>query len=57
METPGYTPQPMPEEPKKSRTGIIIAIVLVVLCCCCLIVVGGGWVFGDAIIKSLGISM
>jgi len=50
METPGYTPQPMPEEPKKSRTGIIIAIVLVVLCCCCLI--GGGlgyylWVNGD----------
>jgi hypothetical protein len=50
METPGYTPQPMPEEPKKSRTGIIIAIVLVVLCCCCLI--GGGlgyylWTNGD----------
>jgi len=50
METPGVTPQPLPEEPKKSRTGIIIAVVLVILCCCCLI--GGGlgywfWNNGD----------
>jgi hypothetical protein len=53
MATPGYTPQPIPEEPKKNRTGLIITIVLVVLCCCCLI--GGGlgywlWNNGDQLL-------
>jgi hypothetical protein len=33
-------PDPLPVEPKKNRTGIIIAVVVVVLCCCC--VIGGG---------------
>jgi hypothetical protein len=31
-------PDPLPVEPKKNRTGIIIAVVVVVLCCCCLFV-------------------
>jgi hypothetical protein len=48
METPGVTPQPLPEEPKKSRTGIIIAIVVIVLCCCCLVGgVGGYWLWNN----------
>lgn len=38
---------PMPEEPKKSNTGIIIAIVVVVLLCCCCITIAGLWSFGD----------
>ncbi|MEI6291703.1 MAG: hypothetical protein WCP19_14870 [Chloroflexota bacterium] len=44
---------PMPVEPKKNRTGIIIAVVVIVLCCCC--VVGGGlgywlWNTGDSLL-------
>ena len=32
---------PMPEEPKKSNTGIIIAVVVaVLLCCCCIMAIG-----------------
>jgi hypothetical protein len=47
-------PEPLPDEPKKNRTGMIVAIVVIVLCCCCL--VGGGlgywlWQNGD---KMLG---
>lgn len=46
--TPGFAPQPLPEEPKKSRTGIIIAVILVVLCCCCLIgSVAGYWLWNN----------
>jgi hypothetical protein len=46
-------PEPMPVEPKKNRTGIIIAVIVIILCCCCLI--GGGlgywlWVNGDNLI-------
>ncbi len=46
----GYTPQPLPTEPKKNNIPLIIAIVAVVLCCCCLIVVFLGyylWINGD----------
>ena len=38
---------PMPEEPKKSNTGIIIAVVVVVVLCCCCIAIAGLWTFGD----------
>ncbi|MCJ7434942.1 MAG: hypothetical protein MUO77_15780 [Anaerolineales bacterium] len=38
---------PMPEEPKKSNTGVIIAVGVVVLLCCCCITVIGLWTFGD----------
>jgi len=46
-------PEPLPVEPKKNRTGIIIAVVVIVLCCCCL--VGGGlsywlWENGDSLL-------
>ena len=52
----------MSAEPKKNRTGLIIAVVVIILCCCCLI--GGGlgyylWQNGDsmlgtgALLKSL----
>jgi DNA-binding transcriptional regulator of glucitol operon len=42
---------PMPIEPKKNRTGLIIAVVVIVLCCCCLVVAGIGWSFGDSILQ------
>jgi phosphate/sulfate permease len=54
METPGFESQAPIAEPKKSKTGIIIAVVAIVLCCCCLVVLIGGWFGGDAIIKALG---
>ena len=39
-------PEPMPVEPKKNRTGIIIAVVVIVSCCCCLVIVGlGSWLW------------
>jgi len=41
------------EEPKKSKTGLIIGIVVVVLLCCCCLFLTGGWFFGDAIVQSL----
>jgi hypothetical protein len=40
---------PMPEEPKKSKTGIIIAVVVGVLLCCCCITAVGLWYGGDAL--------
>jgi len=46
-------PEPMPVEPKKNRTGIIIAVVVIVLCCCCLIGAGLSywlWQNGDNLI-------
>ena len=57
METPGFEPQPQIAEPKKNRTGMIIAVVAVVLCCCCLVVLIGGWFGGDAILQALGMSI
>jgi hypothetical protein len=41
---------PMPEEPKKSNTGVIIAVVAVVLLCCCCIVAIGLWFGGDQLL-------
>jgi hypothetical protein len=32
---------PMPEQPKKSNTGIIIAVVVVVVLCICCVAAGG----------------
>jgi len=46
-------PTPMPEEPKKNNTWLIVGIVLVVLCCCCLIVGVAGWQYGDQILKAM----
>lgn len=49
-------PAPMPEQPKKSNTGLIIAIVVIVLCCLC---AGGAVVlyqFGDQILKAMGLA-
>ena len=54
METPGMTPEPLPAQPKKSNTGLIIGIVVVVLlCCCCVAGVGGWWLYnnGDQLLK------
>lgn len=36
-------PEPLPAEPKKSRTGLIIGVVVAILCCCCLIGSGLGY--------------
>ena len=46
-------PQPLPVEPKKNRTGLIITIVVLVLCCCCLVVLGLGWNYGDQLLKMI----
>jgi hypothetical protein len=46
-------PEALPVEPKKNRTGLIIAIVVAVLCCCCLVVVAVGWNFGDQLMELL----
>ncbi|MEI7849854.1 MAG: hypothetical protein WCK35_28940 [Chloroflexota bacterium] len=46
-------PEPLPVEPKKNRTPMIIAIVLAVLCCCCLIGgLAGYWLWqnGDSLV-------
>lgn len=43
-----------PEAPKKNNTPIIIGVVVVVLLCCCCAIGVGGWVYGDAIVQSLG---
>lgn len=48
-------PAPMPQEPKKSNTWLIVGIVLVVLCCCCIIVVAS-YQYGDQILKALGLA-
>jgi DNA-binding transcriptional regulator of glucitol operon len=43
----------MPVEPKKNRTGLIIAVIVIVLCCCCLVGAGLGywlWQNGDRLI-------
>ena len=47
-------PTPMPEEPKKNNTWLIVGIVVVVLCCLCVIVLGVGYQFGDQILRALG---
>ena len=40
------TSSPMPEQPKKSNTGLIIAVVVVVLLClCCLLAAGGYYLY------------
>ncbi len=36
-------PAPMPEQPKKSNTGLIVAVVVVVLLCICCVVAGGAY--------------
>lgn len=43
-----------PDAPKKSNTGIIIGVVVVILLCCCCAIAIGGWVYGDAIVQSMG---
>jgi len=50
METPSTTPtpEPMPGQPKKSNTGLIIGIVVVVLLCCCCVLAIGGYYFYTA---------
>ncbi|MDP1546141.1 MAG: hypothetical protein Q8L87_08965 [Anaerolineales bacterium] len=45
---------PNEEQPKKNNTGLIIGVVVVVLLCCCCVIGIGGWVYGDAILQSLG---
>lgn len=49
------TPAPLPEQPKKSNTWLIVIIVLIVLCCLCAIVVFGLYQYGDQIMKALGL--
>ena len=49
------TPAPLPEQPKKNNTWLIVVIVLVVLCCLCAIFGAVLWQYGDQIIKTLGI--
>ena len=48
-------PDPLPEQPKKTNTWLIVVIVLVVLCCLCAIFGAVLWQYGDQIIKTLGI--
>lgn len=36
-------PTPMPEQPKKSNTGLIIAIIVVVVLCLCCVLAGGAY--------------
>lgn len=49
-----YEVEPLPPaEPKKNRTGMIIAVVVVILCCCCLGgAVAGYWLWnnGDSLL-------
>ena len=52
METPPLTPAPVPEEPRKTNTNLIIAIVAVVLLCCCCAILLGGWFYGDTILQN-----
>ena len=47
------TPSPMPEQPRKSNTWIIIGIAVLVLCCLCLIVFWAAWQYGDAVVQWL----
>ena len=47
------TPSPMPEQPRKSNTWIIIAIAVLVLCCLCLIVLWAAWQYGDVLVQWL----
>ena len=49
------SPAPMPEQPKKTNTWLIVGIVLVVLCCLCVIVGGVLYQYGDQIMKALGL--
>ncbi len=42
-----------PAEPKKNRTGMIIAIVVGLLCCCCLVLGATLWFTGDAIVEMI----
>jgi len=56
METPNVAPEVIPgqiEEPKKSKTGIIIGIVAAVLCCCCVIFIGLAFAFGDQVMQAI----
>ena len=47
------TPSPMPEQPAKRNTWLIIVIVVLVLCCLCVLLLGAAWQFGDAVIQWL----
>ena len=49
------SPAPVPEQPKKNNTWLIVGIVLVVLCCLCVIVGGVLYQYGDQIMKALGL--
>jgi hypothetical protein len=51
METPPITP--VPEEPRKSNTNLIIAVVAVVVLCCCCIALALAWQYGDAILQGM----
>ena len=49
------SPAPMPEQPKKTNTWLIVGNVLVVLCCLFVIVAGVLFQYGDQIMKALGL--
>ncbi len=47
---------PVPEQPKKSNQGLIIAVVVVVVLCCCCLALGAGyylWLNGDSLMQGL----
>lgn len=35
------TPSPMPDQPKKNNTGLIVAIIVLVVLCLCCVALGG----------------
>lgn len=57
-----YSPQPPaygPETSKDSNRTLVIILIIVgvlLLCCCCALVAALGWVYGDAIVKELGLN-
>ena len=51
MSTP---PSPMPEQPRRSNTWIIILIAVLVVCCLCAIALWAAWQFGDQVLQLLG---
>ncbi len=50
------TPTPMPEQPRRSNTWIIILVVVLVLCCLCVIGGWAAWTYGDQVIRMLGVT-
>lgn len=53
-ETPEVSGGMTPGPKKNNNQNLIIAVVVVVLLCCCCVTLIGGWVYGDAIVQSLG---